>query len=49
MERAPMTRQEKKGKKGKEGKGVYNQKAIRIREALTETRAQVKRSQKQTM
>jgi hypothetical protein len=30
----PKTRQELKGKKGKEGKGVYNQKAIRIQEAL---------------
>ena len=32
----PKTRQETKGKKGKEGKGVYNQKAIRIQEILRE-------------
>jgi hypothetical protein len=32
----PKTRQELKGKKGKEGKGVYNQKSIRLQEALIE-------------
>jgi len=32
----PKTRQEVKGKKGKEGKGVYNQKSIRLQEALFE-------------
>jgi hypothetical protein len=36
MDREPKTRQETKGRKGKEGKGVYNQKAIRIREELIE-------------
>jgi hypothetical protein len=36
MDREPKTRQETKGKKGKEGKGVYNQRAIRIREELIE-------------
>lgn len=36
MDREPKTRQETKGRKGKEGKGVYNQKAIRIREDLME-------------
>ncbi len=32
----PKTRRESKGKKGKEGKGVYNQKSIRLQEALME-------------
>jgi hypothetical protein len=32
----PKTRQEIKGKKGKEGKGVYNQKTIRLQEAQIE-------------
>ena len=32
----PKTRQELKGKKGKEGKAVYNQKSIRLQEALFE-------------
>jgi hypothetical protein len=36
MDRDPKTRQETKGKKGKEGKGVYNQKAVRIQEAMME-------------
>jgi hypothetical protein len=36
MDREPKTRQETKGRKGKEGKGVYNQRAIRIREELME-------------
>ena len=36
MDREPKTRQETKGKKGKEGKGVYNQKAVRIQEAMME-------------
>ena len=36
MDREPKTRQETKGRKGKEGKGIYNQKAIRIREELIE-------------
>ena len=36
MDREPKTRQETKGRKGKEGKGVYNQKSIRIREELIE-------------
>jgi len=34
----PKTRQEIKGKKEKEGKGVYNQKSIRLQEALMEKR-----------
>ena len=32
----PKTRQELKGKNGKEGKAVYNQKSIRLQEALFE-------------
>jgi hypothetical protein len=36
MDREPKTRQETKGKKGKEGKGVYNQKSIRLREEMME-------------
>ena len=36
MDREPKTRQELKGKKGKEGKGVYNQKSIRLREEIME-------------
>lgn len=32
----PKTRQQLKGKKDKEGKGVYNQKYIRLQEALME-------------
>ena len=32
----PKTRQELKGKKGKDGKAVYNQKSIRLQEALFE-------------
>jgi len=32
----PKTRQQLKGKKDKEGKGVYNQKSIRLQEALIE-------------
>jgi hypothetical protein len=36
MDREPKTRQELKGKKGKEGKGVYNQKSIRLREEMME-------------
>ena len=38
MDREPKTRQELKGKKGKEGKGVYNQKSIRLREEIMEWR-----------
>jgi len=34
----PKTRQEIKCKKEKEGKGVYNQKSIRLQEALMEKR-----------
>jgi hypothetical protein len=36
MDREPKTRQEMKGKKGKEGKGVYNQKSVRLREEMME-------------
>ena len=36
MDREPKTRQELKGKRGKEGKGVYNQKSVRIREEMME-------------
>jgi hypothetical protein len=36
MDREPKTRQELKGKKGKEGKGVYNQKSVRLREEMME-------------
>ena len=36
MDREPKTRQETKGRKGKEGKGVYNKRTIRIREELME-------------
>jgi hypothetical protein len=36
MDREPKTRQELKGKKGREGKGVYNQKSIRLREEMME-------------
>ena len=35
MDYQPKTRQELKGK-GKEGKKIYNQKSIRIKEALME-------------
>lgn len=34
----PKTRQEKKGNKNKEGKGVYNQKTIRIKENIMNKR-----------
>ena len=36
MDREPKTRQELKGKKGKEGKCIYNQKSVRIREEIME-------------
>ena len=36
MDREPKTRQEMNGKKGKEGKGVYNQKSVRLREEMME-------------
>uniref|UniRef100_A0A6C0DAR9 Uncharacterized protein n=1 Tax=viral metagenome TaxID=1070528 RepID=A0A6C0DAR9_9ZZZZ len=34
----PKTRQEKKGNKNKEGKGVYNQKTIRLKENMMNKR-----------
>jgi len=36
MDQQPKTRQELKGKKSKEYNNIYNQKSIRIKEALIE-------------
>jgi hypothetical protein len=47
MDREPKTRQELKGKKGKEGKGVYNQKSIRLREEMMEKNKNKNNTQKQ--
>lgn len=47
MDREPKTRQEMKGKKGKEGKGVYNQKSVRLREEMMEKNKNKNNTQKQ--
>jgi hypothetical protein len=44
----PKTRQESKGKKGKEGKGVYNQKSIRLQKAVMEKKNGKKTPDKDT-
>lgn len=49
MEKVPTTRQERKGKRGKEGKGVYNQKSIRLREALLKSRSDTKWAPKKNL
>ena len=47
MDREPKTRQELKGKRGKEGKGVYNQKSVRIREEMMEKNKNKKKNNTQ--